>query len=357
MQTDSDADARRMQAALRDVVALSAIAAAWIETEPDAVAAGLADTIVSLLQLDFAFVRLRYRGGEGPDDVTRGSAWTRFPEWLERHAGTTAQFPGKAVFADVGDGPEPCSGVAIAIGVNGDGGLVAAACTRSGFPTAIDQMLLSLAANHAATAFQNAHLIRERRRAEEELRQARNQLEVTVAQRTGELRVANDELAALRRVATLVAEGVPPRDLFAVVAEEVARVINVPLVSVIRFELDGAATECASFSPRGPLHPDGKEYSLEGTSVLHLVHESSKPARIDDYSALDGEIAEYARRSGLRSTVGVPVVAAGRVWGAMLVSTTSEHDWTSPSSRATRPSANASGCSRPSAPARCRRSS
>jgi len=103
MQTDSDADARRMQAALRDVVALSAIAAAWIETEPDAVAAGLADTIVSLLQLDFAFVRLRYRGGEGPDDVTRGSAWTRFPEWLERHAGTTAQFPGKAVFADVGD--------------------------------------------------------------------------------------------------------------------------------------------------------------------------------------------------------------------------------------------------------------
>ena len=58
-----------------------------------------------------------------------------------------------------------------------------------------------------------------------------------------ELRVANDELAALRRVATLVAEGVPPRDLFAVVAEEVARVINVPLVSVIRFELDGTATD------------------------------------------------------------------------------------------------------------------
>jgi signal transduction histidine kinase len=326
MQTDTDAHEVRLQAALRDVVALSAIAAAWIETEPDAVAAGLADTLISLLQLDFAFVRLRYRGGDGPGDVTRGSAWKHFPEWLERHAGTSAQFPGKALFADVGDGPEPCSGVAIAIGVNGDGGLVAAASTHRGFPTAIDQMLLSLAANHAATAFQNAHLIDERRRAEEQLRQARNDLEVKVGERTSELRVANDELAALRRVATLVAEAVQPGDLFAVVAEEVARVINVPLVSVIRFELDGTATECASFSPHGPLHPDGKDYSLEGTSVLQLVHESSKPARIDDYSALDGEIAEYARRSGLRSTVGVPVVVAGRVWGAMLVSTNSPHD-------------------------------
>jgi signal transduction histidine kinase len=326
MHTDTDADVVRLQAALRDVVALSAIAATWIETEPDAVAGGLADTLVSLLQLDFAFVRLRYRGGDGPDDVTRGSAWTRFPEWLERHAGTSAQFPGKAIVPDVGDGPEPCSGVVVAIGVNGDGGLVAAACNRSGFPTAIDQMLLSLSANHAATAFQNAHLIRERRRAEEALRKARNELEVQVAARTAELRVVNDELASLRRVATLVAEGVQPRDLFAVVAEEVARVVSVPLVSVIRFELDGTATECASFSPRGPLHPDGKEYSLEGTSVLQLVHESSKPARIDDYSTLDGEIAEYARRSGLHSTVGVPVVVAGRVWGAMLVSTNSEND-------------------------------
>ena len=39
------------------------------------------------------------------------------------------------------------------------------------FPTEIDQMLLSVAANQAATAFQRARLVHERRRAEEELRQ------------------------------------------------------------------------------------------------------------------------------------------------------------------------------------------
>ena len=325
MHVDTDAELLRLQTALRDLVALLAIPAAWTGREPPAVAAGLADALVALLQLDFAFVRLSYPDRAGAVDVTRGSAWKRFPEWLEDHAATRVQFPGKAIVADVGDDSEPCRAVALPIGVNGDGGLVAAASERSDFPTAVEQVLLSLAANQAATAFENACLIDERRRAEEELRAARDELEVKVAERTAELHVANDELSALSRVATLVAEGVQPQDLFAVVAEEVARVVDVPLVSVVRYELDGTATECAGFSPEGPLFPVGKRWPLEGTNVLQLVRESSGPARIDDYLELEGEIADAVRRSGIRSTVGVPVVAAGRVWGVMVVSTT-EHD-------------------------------
>jgi signal transduction histidine kinase len=325
MHVDTDAELHRLQTALRDLVALSAIPAAWTGSEPPAVAAGLADALVALLQLDFAFVRLSYPDGAGAVDVTRGSARKRFPEWLEDHAAARVQFPGKAIVADLGDDSEPCRVVALPIGINGDGGLVAAASERSDFPTAVEQVLLSLAANQAATAFENACLIDERRRAEEEVRAARDELEVKVAERTAELYVANDELSALRRVATLVAEGVQPQDLFAVVAEEVARVVDVPLVSVVRYELDGTATECAGFSPEGPLFPVGKRWPLEGTNVLGLVRESSGPARIDNYSELEGEIADVLRRSGIRSTVGVPVVAAGRVWGVMVVSTT-EHD-------------------------------
>jgi signal transduction histidine kinase len=202
--------------------------------------------------------------------------------------------------------------------------VVAAASERSDFPTPMDQLLLSLAANHAAAAFQSARLVHERKRAEEELRKARNLLEVKVAERIAELHVANDELRALRRVATLVAEGVRPQDLFAVVAEQVARVVNVPLVSVARYELDGTATECASFSPEGPLFPVGKRWSLEGTNVLRLVRENCEAARIDEYSQLEGEIVDAVRRAGIRSTVGVPIVVAGRVWGAMVVSTTEQ---------------------------------
>src|SRR5438132_446487 len=165
MYVYTDAELLRLQAALRDLIALSAIPAAWTGREPPAVAAGLADALVALLQLDFAFVRLSYPDRAGAVDVARGSAWKRFPEWLQDHAAAKVQFAGKAIVADVGDDSEPRRAVALPIGVNGAGGLVAAASARSDFPTAVEQVLLSLAANHAATAFQNACLIDERRRA------------------------------------------------------------------------------------------------------------------------------------------------------------------------------------------------
>jgi len=321
---EADAEVLRLRAVLRDLVALSAIPAVWVGSEPAAVAAGLADVLVGLLQLDFAFVRLSDLGGAGAVEVRRGRAWTSFAEWLEGHLARSARFPRKEVVPDVGDDSVGRRGFAVPVGVNGEGGVVAAASERSDFPTPMEQLLLSLAANHAAAAFQGARLVHERNRAVDELRKARNELEVKVAERTAELHVANDELGALRHVATLVAEGVQPQDLFAVVAEEVARVVDVPLVSVVRYELDGTATECANFSPEGPLFPIGRRWSLEGTNVLQLVRASREAARIDDYSELEGEIVEVVRRSGIRSTVAVPVVVAGRVWGAMVVSSTEQ---------------------------------
>jgi signal transduction histidine kinase len=321
VHVETDAEVLRLRAGLRDLVALSAIPAVWIGNEPPSVAAGLADALVGLLQLDFAFVRLSDPGGAGAVEVTRGSPWTNFPEGLESHVATSALLPGTETVADAGYDSVGRRGLAVPVGVNGEGGVVAAASERSDFPTPMDRLLLSVAANHAAAAFQSARLIHERKRAEEELRNARNGLEVRVADRTAELHMANDELDALRRVATLVAEGVRPHDLFTVVAEEVARVVGVPLVSVDRYEADGTATECARFSWEGPLSPVRRRWSLEGTSVLQLVRSSSEPARIDDYSELEGEIADDGRRSGIRSTVGVPVIVAGRVWGAMVVST------------------------------------
>jgi signal transduction histidine kinase len=320
----TDAEVLGLRAALRDLVALSAIPAAWVGSEPEAVAAGLADALLGLLQLDFAYVRLSDPGGAEAVEVTRGSAWKGFPEWLDGRLATSAPFPRKEIIADARDDSARRRRVAVPVGVNGEGGVVAAASERVDFPTDVDQLLLSLAANHAAAAFQNARLIHERKRAEEALRRARNDLEVRVAERTSELGVANDALSALRRVATLAAEGVQPQDLFAVVAEEIARVIDVPLVAIVRYEPDGTATECAGFSIEGPRAPFGTQSSLEGMNLLRLVQESSEAARIDDYSGLQGEIAESARRRGIRSSVGTPIVVAGRVWGAVIVSTTDE---------------------------------
>jgi signal transduction histidine kinase len=193
--TDAEIPGRTV---LRDLVALSTIPAAWVGRDPPAVAAGLADTLIGLLQLDFAFVRLCDPSGAGAVDVTRGNGWKRFPEWLERHPAKSGRLSAKEILPDVGGGVEPCRGVVIPIGVNADGGVVAAASDRTDFPTEIDQLLLSLAANHAATAFQSARLVHERRRAEEKLRKARNELEVKVGERTAELRRSEAYLAASR---------------------------------------------------------------------------------------------------------------------------------------------------------------
>src|SRR5207237_10874711 len=85
-------------------------------------------------------------------------------------------------------------------GVNAEGGLVAAACARADFPSEIDQLLLSVAANHAAAAFQNARLRNELDAKVAELRQARNELEMKVAQRTADLRRSEAYLAEGQRL-------------------------------------------------------------------------------------------------------------------------------------------------------------
>jgi signal transduction histidine kinase len=90
----------------------------------------------------------------------------------------------------------------------------------------------------------------------------------------------------------------------------------------VRYELDGTATECANFNRGERLFPVGVRWSIEGTNILRLVRDSGGAARINDYSGLEGQMAEIVRRSGIRSTVGVPIVVAGRVWGTMVGSTT-----------------------------------
>jgi PAS domain S-box-containing protein len=146
-----------------------------------------------------------------------------------------------------------------------------------------------------------------------------------VARDGTERHAVNAELSSLRRVATLIAEGVQPEDLFAVVAREVARVIDVPLVSIARYEMADTATVCAGFSTEGPIFPVGHRWSLEDTNVLRIVRATCKPARIDDHSQLEGEIADAVRRYRIRSTAGIPIVVAGQLWGAVVVSSREQH--------------------------------
>src|ERR1700716_970864 len=101
MPIDTDAEILGRRTVLRDLVALSTIPAAWVGRDPPGVAAGLADTLVGLLELDFAFVRLCDPSGAGAVDVTRGNAWKRFPEWLGRYLAKGGGASGKEIIPDV----------------------------------------------------------------------------------------------------------------------------------------------------------------------------------------------------------------------------------------------------------------
>jgi len=171
-----DAEVLRLRRALRDLVALSTIPAAWVGRAPHAIATGLADVMVELLDLNFVFVCLRDPEGGVSVEATLGNAWNAFPEWLERRLCADDSLSHREIIPGVGGGRQPCQGIVVPIGVDGEGGLVAAACERADFPDQTDELLLSLAGNHAATAFQGARLIQERRRAEEALSQSNEQL-------------------------------------------------------------------------------------------------------------------------------------------------------------------------------------
>ncbi|WP_051324371.1 sensor histidine kinase [Candidatus Solirubrobacter pratensis] len=136
------------------------------------------------------------------------------------------------------------------------------------------------------------------------------------AQANDDLRRLAEEQAALRRVATLVARTVPPEDIFAAVADEVARILGLPRIEMVRYEDDGTATVVAASGD--PPFPVGSRWALDGPSVMALVRRTGRPGRIDDYGELGGTIAEITRGAGFRSAIGAPMIVGGRTWGAII---------------------------------------
>ena len=130
-----------------------------------------------------------------------------------------------------------------------------------------------------------------------------------------------EEQAALRRVATLVAQEPPPAQVFAAVAEEAARLLGVEDTTIFRYDDDLTATVVADRGEREVPMPVGSTVSLEGDSATALVSRTGRAARVDDFSGATGSLADYTRNAGIGSTVGSPIVVDGRLWGAMIAAT------------------------------------
>jgi PAS domain S-box-containing protein len=117
-------------------------------------------------------------------------------------------------------------------------------------------------------------------------------------------RLANEQ-AALRRVATLVAEGARPSAVRDAVAAEMQLALGADGVMLGRYELDDEVTVVAhrgSDADKGRL---GARVSHRGENLTSVVRRSEQAARLD-------------------ASVGSPIVVEGRLWGVAIASWNNE---------------------------------
>ena len=136
-------------------------------------------------------------------------------------------------------------------------------------------------------------------------------------QAESELRRLAGEQAALRRVATIVAMGVSPAEVFSAVAEEGERLLDAQATAIGRLEPDGTMAIVASSGAASDELPVGSRLTLESNLALTMVVRTGRSARVDDYSRAPEFVDRGAQRSGIRCAVAVPIMVGGSLWGAI----------------------------------------
>ncbi|MEA2281823.1 MAG: hypothetical protein QOK21_2430 [Solirubrobacteraceae bacterium] len=131
-----------------------------------------------------------------------------------------------------------------------------------------------------------------------------------------------EEQAALRRMATLVAQGAPAPRVFAAVTEEVGQLPGVDTARLARYEPDGGLRSVAAWGRTNPTFPVGGRLAVGGRNLSTLVFETGRPARIDSYQDASGPGGVIGRESGYRSSVGSPIIVERSLWGIVMVGTT-----------------------------------
>ena len=134
-----------------------------------------------------------------------------------------------------------------------------------------------------------------------------------------ELEQVAAEQAALGRVATLVAEAVPPGDVFTVVAAEVAGLFDVPLAGLFRYEREGLATVIAGAGKMSANVGRPWPCPADDPGLVASLQRTGRPLRIDDYTHIRSAVSQPVRELGIGMAAGVPVLVSGRVWGAVVV--------------------------------------
>jgi signal transduction histidine kinase len=157
-----------------------------------------------------------------------------------------------------------------------------------------------------------------------ELERAFNTMGSSLESSRAELTRLLAEQAALRRVATLVARGIHPADVFSAVAEEVRRLLGADNAGIGRFERDGGAVVVVGGVGEDPLtQPVGTRTELRDYLAPALVWRTGRAALVDEdvWRTRSDPVADRLRAWGIRSVGASPIVVEGRLWGVVTVLT------------------------------------
>ena len=137
---------------------------------------------------------------------------------------------------------------------------------------------------------------------------------ITVSSRE-RVTVVMEEQAAWRRVATLVARGASPTDVFDAVTAELCRTLGPVRTALMRYEPDCTVTRLAGLGePNDPM-----PVPVEVDHLVETIFRTRRPTWINSDEKATGPAAATARGPGMRSAVGTPVMAQGRLWGVLAV--------------------------------------
>jgi signal transduction histidine kinase len=139
---------------------------------------------------------------------------------------------------------------------------------------------------------------------------------ITSVQVHEELRSLAESQGALRRVATLAAQGAEPKTVFAAVAVEASRLLGVGAVSLISYDADTQMFTkiFGTHGNRSPV-PDGTTWPVEECPEGVLAVRTGQPARVDDWTKIPGELAARHRAEGFGQAVAAPIIVDGAIWG------------------------------------------
>jgi signal transduction histidine kinase len=143
---------------------------------------------------------------------------------------------------------------------------------------------------------------------------------ISNAEAQRQLSTLAEEQAALRRVATLVAEGAPPSAVLDAVVAEMKALLDADQVALNRFEPGDEIIVLAHRGLNLARTPVGSRVSTQGESATAAVRRTGQPARIEDYEGASSALAEAARATGVRSSVSAPITVEGRLWGLITAS-------------------------------------